>query len=354
MANTPLFITGRFRSGTSFLWQLFNQLEGFCAWYEPLHPQLLAAIEHVQPKSDHVGIDDYWHNYRKHPDFSRVYRPQFAVEHLYLEESDCYTELEEYINKLIELSGDDVPVIQFNRVDLRLSWLKAKFPNAKIIHIKRNPLQLYHSQRKHIPKAKRDDPNYWDAYELPAWCHALNDTLATHSTHQHAFYGFYLLYQLSELMAKNHADVSINLDQHIFQSDEFIEQLSAVVPLSQNQIATLKHLVHVPNLPEFEVELTEQLAAIMTEVDVLLMQSGLYEGFAVKPLAQIKSQHQDFWSNQTQKSHQSTQHLLTVINELQTEMTRILAENNRLKSQVNDLTAVVAENKPIESSEVDE
>ena len=86
----------------------------------------------------------------------------------------------------------------------------------------------------------------------------------------------------------------------------------------------------------------------------VLMQSGLYENFAVKPLVQIKSQHQNFWYNHAQKSNQSTQHLLTVINELQTEMTRILAENNRLKSQVNDLTSAVAENQPIESGQVDE
>ena len=139
------------------MWQLFNQLDGFCAWYEPLHPQLLSCIEHVQPKADHVGIDDYWDTYRQHPIFSDSYHSEFAFSQLYLEANEEYPELELYINELIDLSGGLVPVLQFNRVDLRLSWLKAKFPKATIIHIKRNPLQLYHSQRKHIPNADKDN-----------------------------------------------------------------------------------------------------------------------------------------------------------------------------------------------------
>ena len=81
----PIFITGRFRSGTSFLWQLFDQLEGYCAWYEPLHPQLLTAIHYVTPKEDHVGVKDYWSAYRQHPSFANKYSSDFATQHVYLE-----------------------------------------------------------------------------------------------------------------------------------------------------------------------------------------------------------------------------------------------------------------------------
>ena len=219
-AKPPIFITGRFRSGTSFLWQLFNELDGFCAWYEPLHPQLLPAIKHVEPKYDHVGINDYWHSYRHKPEFATAYSMQFATQQLYLEAEDEYPELEAYIKHLIDLSAPDIPVLQFNRVDLRLSWLRAKFPEAKIIHIERNVLQLYHSQRKHIDLAHRNDAHYWDAYELMPWCYALQQQfpLLFTTDSQHAFYQFYTLYQLSKLLANRYADVSINLDSQVFLS----------------------------------------------------------------------------------------------------------------------------------------
>ncbi len=343
-----IFITGRFRSGTSFLWQLFDQLDGYCAWYEPLHPQLLAAIEHTEPKADHVGIVDYWTAYRQHPQFRAAYSASFATQNLFLEPKDEYVELEHYINQLIELSGDDTAVIQFNRVDFRLSWLKAKFPSVKIIHITRNPLQLYYSQRKHINSADRNDVDYWDAYELQPWCYALSEEFPFLLKHEesHAFYPFYMLYQLSTMAATYCADVSINLDNHVFQSDDFLAKLGQVVALSKLQKNTIKSLTHVPEFPVFDADLTDQLISIMTAVDMKLMALGLTEGFAKQALSTIKLKHQEQWLPY-QKIPANFQTLLLKMNELNSEMTRVLAENNSLKEQLRTsaekLTAVNSE-----------
>ena len=334
----PIFITGRFRAGTSFLWQLFDQLEGYCAWYEPLHPQLLAAIKHVEPKQDHVGIQDYWTAYRQHPEFEKSYSMTFATKHLYLETQDEFSALEDYINHLIELSGDQVPVLQFNRVDFRLSWLRAKFPTAKIIHIERNPLQLYHSQRKHIDPLHKHEAGYWDAYELLPWCYALNNEFPflLANSRGHAFFQFYALHQLSRVVGEVHADVTINLDNHVFQSDDFIDKLSQVIPLSDQQRHAIKTMANVPELPVFETELTHELAAIMTEVDMELTSSGLIEHFGKLTLAAIKRQHLPYWQHHTPAQDGSAE-LLLYINQLNSEMTRILAENDGLKRQVKSL-----------------
>ena len=40
----PIFITGRFRSGTTLLWHTFNALDDYCAYYEPCHDNLLAHL----------------------------------------------------------------------------------------------------------------------------------------------------------------------------------------------------------------------------------------------------------------------------------------------------------------------
>lgn len=337
-SKAPIFITGRFRSGTSFMWQIFNQLDGFCAWYEPLHPQLLSAIKHTSPKEDHVGIDDYWQVYRDRPEFETAYEDEFALKSLYLEEEDEYPELEKYINNLIQLSGNDRAVLQFNRVDLRLPWLKAKFPDAKIIHINRNPLQLFHSQRKHMPSQYVDDVMYWDAYELPSWCFALANRLPIFSVisdqKRPAFYDFYLIYKLSQLMAKQHADVCIDLDQQIFQSKQFIDDLQQVVDLSVQQQKIVLELINVPESPIFSEAEADEMAEVMTKVDLVLTESGLNDYFGQLPLEKIKSSFQDYWL-EVVGTNVNVLPILLEIEKHKHELTRLLAENASLKNQLS-------------------
>ena len=335
-----IFISGRFRSGSSFMWQLFDRMPEYCAWYEPLHPQLLTAIEHTSPRTDHVGVEDYWSAYRDHPAFRDTYQSTFATEDLYLEADDEAPQLEAYINHLIELSAAQIPVLQFNRMDLRLPWLKARFPQAVVIHTDRNPLQLYHSQRRHIAAELRHDPNHWDAYELVPWSYSLSDVFPflLANDQPHAFYRCYLLHRLSSLIAARHADLTIHLDQHVFESQEFVGRLASVVPLNSEQQAQLKAMAHVPELPVFEAQLTEELSAIMTEADLLLDASGLEEYFGQRPLTVIRQSYPEFWRQQAGLSHPQIGLLLNQMNAFQAEMTRILAENQSLKTQLEELS----------------
>ncbi|MCB1584340.1 MAG: sulfotransferase [Xanthomonadales bacterium] len=335
--HRPIFITGRFRAGTSFLWQIFNQMDGFCAWYEPLHPQLLQAIEHVDPKVDHVGIDDYWGTYRSYPEFEKKYSSEFGTRLLYLEGGQEYPELMEYLNHLIELSSPDIPVLQFNRMDFRLDWLKQQFPEALIVHIERNPLQLYFSQRKHIDEFLRHRPNYWDAYELAQWSFALSQTfpfLVTKAATEHAFYRFYTIYQLSRLMAKAHADIHINLDTDVFQSDCFAEKLTGALDLSDEQQQVMTRLLNVPDLPDFDQDGGTELIEIMTEVDYVLSQSGLLESFGRLPLETIKAEHHAFW-RPLKASINAQRQMQELAENMCAEVNRIIQENASITEQIN-------------------
>lgn len=341
----PIFITGRFRSGTSFLWQLFNELEGFCAWYEPLHPQLLQAIKHTVPKEEHVGVTDYWETYRNHPRFDKYYTKQFATEYMYLEAQQRDPQLKIYIKHLIELSGDDVPVLQFNRVDFRLHWLRFHFPDAIIVHIERNPIQLYESQRKHIDQEFRHQADYWDAYELAQWSYALHDVfpfLQSEDASQHAFYRFYSLYQLSKTMAKVHADVSINLDVDVFQSEVFIQKLNQVIPLNRKQKQSIRNRVHVPKLSEFDQTNSAHLVEIMTDVDLLLADAGLLDNFGQKSLHAIKFLYADFWQKYENQAS-GVEQLLLIVDKMLNELQRIDAENQELKAKAKEFDLVLAE-----------
>ena len=335
-----IFISGRFRSGSSFMWQLFDQMAEYCAWYEPLHPQLLAAIEHTAPKADHVGIKDYWSAYREQPSFKETYQPDFATEQLYLEASDEAPELAAHISHLMELSAPRIPVLQFNRMDLRLPWLKAQFPQSVVIHTDRNPLQLYHSQRRHIVREQRHAADHWDAYELMPWCLSLSDDFPFLLSKQpdHAFFRCYLLHRLSSLMAAQHADLTIHLDQHVFESQDFVKRLASVVSLSREQQQHMLAMAQVPELPVFDEQLTTELTGIMTEADLLLNASGLEAFFGQRPLSVIRQSFPEFWQQQAGWDHQHLLRLLRQMNTHQAEMTRILAENQALKSQLEELS----------------
>ncbi|KAA3646889.1 MAG: hypothetical protein DWP95_03370 [Proteobacteria bacterium] len=299
MKHKPIFILGRFRSGTSHFWHIFNQLSGFKAWYEPLHPQLLAQLTVTETKADHVHIDDYWAAYRELTELPHFHDVRFGGERLYLSAQESWPELRHYLDFLIDSSGDKRAVLQFNRMDFRLPWLKGFYPHANVVYLKRNPLQLWCSQRKHIAADLRLYESYADAYELMQWCADLAPMFPFLAPQpgRHAFYRFYVLYRLSVLMGTHHANVVIDLDEDVFNSNDYLDKLKKV-SLSDEQLSTALSLKHVPGRYDIEAGELEQLSAIMTEVDALLTDSGLDDEFAGHTVAEIKRNNPNFWRQQ--------------------------------------------------------
>lgn len=333
MKHNPVFIVGRFRSGTSYFWHIFNQLERFCAWYEPLHPQLPLQIKHTTPKEDHVYIEDYWAPYRSLNNLSEHHSINLGSQRLYLTARDSWPQLRTYLDYLIAAGGDRQPVLQFNRMDLRLPWLTGFYPHARLVYLKRNPIQLWCSQRKHIAKDSHNEESYADAYELMQWCADLAPLLPFLAPQKgrHGFYRFYWLYRLSVLMGTHYADVVIDLDEDVFNSDNYLSKL-ALLDFNENELETARTLKHVPEsheLPDQEVEI---LTAIMTEVDGLLETSGLAAGFAKHSLAEIKQQHADFWSQQTFNPSTVIAELTQSWHQEQMEKISLLAALNEMKT----------------------
>ncbi|HEY0663456.1 MAG TPA: hypothetical protein VGD18_02490, partial [Thiobacillaceae bacterium] len=57
----PIFITARFRSGSTFLWQLFRRLDETTCYYEPLNEAKWFKQDRRNDRVDatHVGVGDY-------------------------------------------------------------------------------------------------------------------------------------------------------------------------------------------------------------------------------------------------------------------------------------------------------
>ncbi len=340
MKKNPVFIIGRFRSGTSYFWHIFNRLERFRAWYEPLHPQLPAHIKHTAPKADHVYIQDYWTAYRALDDLSSHHRIEFGSERLYLTAQDSWPELRHYLDYLINASGDRQPVLQFNRMDFRLPWLTGFYPHAQLLYLKRDPIQQWISQRKHIPQADRNNESYADAYELMQWCADLAPLLPflAPQKERHGFYRFYCLYRLSVLMGTHYADMVIDLDEDVFNSDAYLTQL-AQLGLDEKELETARELKHVPENHAIADDEVAVLKQIMAEVDGLLEASGLATGFAKQRLDEIKQQQPEFWSQQSVNA-------AAVIAELNQSWHQEQAEKIKLLAALNDMQKH-REDKPV-------
>lgn len=62
----PVFITARFRSGSTLLWNLFRHVPGCTAYYEPLNERRWfdPASRGDRVDKTHVGVEDYWREYK--------------------------------------------------------------------------------------------------------------------------------------------------------------------------------------------------------------------------------------------------------------------------------------------------
>src|SRR5688572_7553199 len=72
----PVFITARFRSGSTLLWNLFRNVPGCTAFYEPLNERRWfdPAARGDRIDKTHLGVSDYWREYEGLAHLGQWYR----------------------------------------------------------------------------------------------------------------------------------------------------------------------------------------------------------------------------------------------------------------------------------------
>lgn len=158
MSNRPVFVHALFRTGSTYLWNKFRQLPGYCCYYEPFH-QILA---NVTPKNVLKALTT---DFRQagHPELERPYWYEFmpllrddviGVPYFRKELSFdwfCWPSGVEnpaqkrYVDFLIESAGSRIPLLQFNRTALRTGWFKSAYPDSIHIYLCRNPRDQWQS-----------------------------------------------------------------------------------------------------------------------------------------------------------------------------------------------------------------
>ena len=125
-----IFISGRFRSGTTILWNIFRLSGLVRTYYEPLHDNLIDYIN-AEACADptHRGVKEYFREYRDIMDGLKVlHKPTFGVSRLCLGSKESFPELKEYLDFLASAAVGTIPLFKFVRADFRLPWLRSNYP----------------------------------------------------------------------------------------------------------------------------------------------------------------------------------------------------------------------------------
>jgi hypothetical protein len=213
----PLFVSARFRSGSTLLWNIFRHTPGVTAYYEPLNERQWfrgGGIDAEATDPTHLHAERYGAEYAGLDDLAQWFDPDWTERNLYMDARSCDRRLARYVAELIRRAPER-PVLQCNRLDFRLPWLRQVFPQADILHLYRNPREQWLSVQRSssgVPPSRRlvpDEPE--DYFYTLAWARDLRRTFpcVDPAQHDHAYAVHYLLWRLSHLFGTRFADLSI-------------------------------------------------------------------------------------------------------------------------------------------------
>jgi hypothetical protein len=158
-------------------------------------------------------------------------------------------DLAAYVRGLIDAAAPNRAVLQFNRVDFRLPWLRHWFPNAIVVHLYRHPRDQWCSSLVDIAKfpkeARLGDFAEHDHFYLLAWVRDLQHRfpILDERTVDHPYDLFYLIWKLSWLYGRRYAHHSLGLERLIAEPERELRTLLDVVGLTDVAADSLLHLI---------------------------------------------------------------------------------------------------------------
>jgi len=215
-----VIVSGDFSSGSTLLFTLFRKSGSYYSLYEPLHQKLPEyLIWPLQAYEHHFFVGNYFDEYRGLTEIPRLFSREWGEKNFYLAPEADADELYRYLTYLIGTSFGRSPnvMLKENRLTFRLGWIRAKFPNAKIIHIARDRDSQWNSVVRRVQAFRgredvgQDDVNF-HGFNVAEWCEDLKGIypeLAAENS-QTGYERFSKLWELSRAEHLRYADISIN------------------------------------------------------------------------------------------------------------------------------------------------
>ena len=254
-----IFITARFRSGSTLLWNLFRNIKGCTAYYEPLNERRWfdPATRGERTDTTHRNVCDYWKEYDGLGELGGYYKEEWIRRHLLMDENCWDPGLKRYVEILIE-KAPGRPVLQFNRIDFRLPWFRRNFPGAKLVHLYRHPRDQWCSSLldvKCFPRHGRvEDFVPHDKFYLLSWANDLKyhfpflDPRAA----AHPYQIFYYIWKLSYLFGRRYADHSLAFEHLVGNPVGELEKLLDVLNVPGGDVTALVKLLAAPSLGKWQ------------------------------------------------------------------------------------------------------
>lgn len=251
-----VFITGRFRSGSTLLWNIFRNLDGCTAYYEPHNERRWfdprSRGDHTDPT--HRNVSDYWREYDGLEDLGDYYREEWTDRHLYMDEDFWDPGLKRYTEILME-RAEGRPVLQCNRIDFRLPWIRKNFPNAKIIHLYRHPRDQWVSTLMgDVARLPRDvgvaEFAEHDRFYLLRWAEDLKHhfPFLDPASAEHPYRLFYYLWKLSYIFGRRYADYSLSFERLVEGPEGPLAEAFRAIGLDDYDLPKLVPLIVRPEL----------------------------------------------------------------------------------------------------------
>lgn len=257
-SNTPFCITARFRSGSTLLWRLLRACPSIKAYYEPLNPRkwFCPSTRGLSVDKTHQLVTEYWHEYQNIPVKNTPWEERWANTELYLSPLQPELKLQRYLQLLMDKS-DQRAVLQFNRMDFRLAWLRQCFPTVPILHLYRNPRDQWLSTfQRTSPPPPSMKPHIVKESEFYAdsWAADLSKTLPIFRDRQefHCYELSFLLWRLSQVYAGNTATQSIAYEDLVQSPEKTIHALSKTLHLPELVDSTATNTINKASVGRWE------------------------------------------------------------------------------------------------------
>ncbi len=142
-----VIVAGRFRSGTTMVWNAFRRQPGWRCYLEPLHEHLVAHVERRSQEVDpsHRAVANYWLEYGSIDidRLRRLHQPWFAQHRFRMAADASADDLRDFLALLV--GSAERTMLKLTRADFRLPWLRVQFPDALLLLLVRNPRDLWTS-----------------------------------------------------------------------------------------------------------------------------------------------------------------------------------------------------------------
>jgi hypothetical protein len=248
-----VFISARFRSGSTVLWNLFRHLDGWTSYYEPFNERRWfdPAARGGQTDATHRGVEEYWREYDGLGELARYYRERWIDHDLFMDAQSWDPDMKRYVEVMIDRAPGH-PALQFNRIDFRLPWFRHHFPRAKLLHLYRHPRDQYLSSLFDPKAVPRDvtvaDFARHDHFYLLVWARDLkyHFPFLDEKAAAHPYQLFYAIWKLSYLFGRQYAHHSVAFEDLTAAPGPCLDKMFAALGIPGAPVDRLAQLVEKP------------------------------------------------------------------------------------------------------------